>query len=178
MTAFVGTKNFSVAEANGAGDTIPPQYYANAQATLDLLQRVRDILGVPLFITSFYRTPEHNASVNGVPHSGHLEARAADVRVLALSMRDVAQKLNGQRIPGLGQVIFYPTTTGHIHFSTGDKSQWLVKLADGGYSNFTLAQIPEHAKGDLPPVARALASSRGATVLLGLVAVALSAHLS
>lgn len=46
---------------------------------VDLLDRIRERLGVPLTVTSGYRCPEHNAEVGGVSNSQHVEGTAADI---------------------------------------------------------------------------------------------------
>jgi zinc D-Ala-D-Ala carboxypeptidase len=44
------------------------------------LQRVRNSLSVPVFITSGYRSPEVNRAVGGSPHSQHCQGLAADFK--------------------------------------------------------------------------------------------------
>ena len=44
-----------------------------------ILDRIRDSLGVPVYITSGFRCPSHNASVGGVANSQHLDGTAADI---------------------------------------------------------------------------------------------------
>ena len=39
---------------------------------VDLLDAIRERLGVPLYINSGYRCPEHNEEVGGVPNSQHV----------------------------------------------------------------------------------------------------------
>lgn len=52
----------------------------NIQALVDnILQPLRDAVGVPLRISSGYRCHELNAKVGGVPTSQHTEGKAADV---------------------------------------------------------------------------------------------------
>lgn len=46
---------------------------------VDLLDAIRERLGVPLYINSGYRCPEHNAEVGGVSNSQHVEGTAADI---------------------------------------------------------------------------------------------------
>jgi len=46
---------------------------------VDTLQRIRDVLGVPLRINSGCRCLAHNQAVGGVPDSAHRRGRAADV---------------------------------------------------------------------------------------------------
>ena len=48
---------------------------------LELLQELRDILGVPLWFTSAYRCEIHNKAVGGAKNSQHLHGRAVDIPV-------------------------------------------------------------------------------------------------
>ena len=52
------------------------------QIKLDLvyrLQKLRDLCGFPLSVTSGYRCKLHNSAVGGAPGSKHLEGIAADI---------------------------------------------------------------------------------------------------
>lgn len=68
-------------------NTIMPKYkyfkpseIIGLQASLvSLLDKARDIAGVPFKITSGLRTSAQNASVGGVPNSAHLTGEAADI---------------------------------------------------------------------------------------------------
>jgi hypothetical protein len=165
MASLTGTRNFSVAEANVSG-VVPVTLQANAQATLELLQAVRAVLGVPMLIHSLYRSPDHNADVGGVSTSQHMTADAADVGIPSLTLHEVADALHSADIagtlPAFGQIIFYPVTTGHVHIGRGTKREWLIKSGDGAhdYAAFhSPADIPAASKGDLPAPLRALAKA-------------------
>ena len=45
-----------------------------------MLDAAREAAGVPLVITSGYRTPEHNSTVGGVEDSSHTKGLAVDIR--------------------------------------------------------------------------------------------------
>lgn len=45
-----------------------------------LLDKARDIAGIPFVINSGFRTPSHNKTVGGVPNSAHLTGLAVDIR--------------------------------------------------------------------------------------------------
>jgi uncharacterized protein YcbK (DUF882 family) len=57
------------------------------KAFLSMLDEIREIVGEPLIITSGYRTPAHNESVNGVESSSHLKGLAVDIAVRNSRMR-------------------------------------------------------------------------------------------
>lgn len=46
---------------------------------VDVLDRIRERLGVPITVNSGYRCPEHNAEVGGVFDSQHVLGTAADI---------------------------------------------------------------------------------------------------
>ena len=71
--------NFSASEVacKGSGEV-----WIECEA-MDKLQKMREIVGVALFITSAYRTPEHNKKVGGSPNSQHVQGRAFDIKTRA-----------------------------------------------------------------------------------------------
>ena len=52
---------------------------------LECLQKLRDKIGRPIFISSGYRTPEHNKKIKGAKKSYHLKGMAADIIVPAIN---------------------------------------------------------------------------------------------
>ena len=54
---------------------------------LNKLDKVREIVGEPIIITSGFRTPAHNESVNGVESSSHLKGLAVDIAIRHSRMR-------------------------------------------------------------------------------------------
>jgi uncharacterized protein YcbK (DUF882 family) len=50
------------------------------------VQKVRDLVGLPVRINSGYRTPERNAEVGGVPNSLHCQGRAVDISCAFVSL--------------------------------------------------------------------------------------------
>ena len=63
------------------GSQVPSDHRPNAVALCAELEVLRAELGRPIYITSGYRTPEHNRRVGGARSSFHLTARAADIVV-------------------------------------------------------------------------------------------------
>lgn len=51
-----------------------------SKTLIKILDSLRDKIGKPVYITSGYRTPEHNKAVDGVPLSYHQYGMAADIR--------------------------------------------------------------------------------------------------
>ena len=68
---------------------------------VDKLQRIRDVLGVPLKITSGYRCIPHNAAVKGSSGSKHRYGMAADWRTANRSINPVALGILAQAVEHL-----------------------------------------------------------------------------
>ena len=80
------------------------------QDVLNLCQKIRDALGVPVRVNSGYRCPAHNASVGGVRNSKHVLGMAADLcsSAGAIEMFDTVKKLQARgELPELGYCILY-----------------------------------------------------------------------
>lgn len=72
-----------------------------ADELVRLLQALRDYKGMPVHITSGYRTRAHNRAVGGVPNSQHCLGKAADITVAANSPRQVWEAIESGRVPGI-----------------------------------------------------------------------------
>lgn len=104
---------------------------------VELLQKVRSHFGKAVSITSAYRTPSHNRSVNGATSSYHMKGQAADFTVTGIPNRDVAKYLQGIGAKGIGM---YDYTGGFVHVDTREKKYyWQQDARDGkayGVSTF------------------------------------------
>jgi uncharacterized protein YcbK (DUF882 family) len=47
---------------------------------IEKLEKVRELYGKPIIITSAYRCPEHNKSIGGALNSSHVNGMAADIQ--------------------------------------------------------------------------------------------------
>jgi zinc D-Ala-D-Ala carboxypeptidase len=80
--------------------------YARLLAVL-ALEPARAALGAPIRITSGYRPPSLNHAVGGSPTSQHLRAQAVDV--VTADLDALMRWMMGNKPPGIGQVIQYPS---------------------------------------------------------------------
>ncbi len=82
----------------------------------DLLQPLRNSMGVPLHINSGYRCPELNALVGGAGNSQHRLGEAADIR--AADPLLLAQHVERARLP-FDQMILYSNFVHLSHKASG-----------------------------------------------------------
>jgi hypothetical protein len=66
---------------------------------VDILQPYRDLIGVPITITSGYRPPELNRLIGGSTTSAHMDGRAADLYVAGKDTYDVALGIKSMELP-------------------------------------------------------------------------------
>lgn len=65
----------------------PAEYFNNVMQCALQLQKVRDLIGKLIIITSAYRTKEYNASIGGKKASQHLTANAVDSHAVGLDIK-------------------------------------------------------------------------------------------
>lgn len=116
------------------GCRMPDSARANIVALVEqVLDPVREKLGMPIKVNSGYRCPRHNEEVLGVRNSQHMKGEAADIAMVhgsRFKVHDLAQAIveNGK----FDQLIIYPT---FIHVSWkrqgGNRKQILRKTATG-----------------------------------------------
>ena len=114
------------------------------RGVVGILQPLRDVIGVPIKITSGYRSAALNAAIGGSDTSDHARGAAADILAPPYTdeeLIEVVYRLHrtGQ-ILGLDQAITYEHT-GHLHLGWGERArgQFLVAHPDGTYSTWRAA---------------------------------------
>lgn len=90
------------------------------EVALDKLQQLRAKLGVPLLITSAYRSPEHNKKVGGAQNSYHMKGCAFDIRME--NQDPIAFELAAREV-GFRGVGYYPKQN-FMHIDLGPERTW------------------------------------------------------
>lgn len=90
------------------------------EAAMDKLQALRNRLGVPLLLTSAYRSQAHNRRVGGAKASKHLEGIAFDVRMENHDPHEFEAAARAVGFTGFG---YYPKS-GFMHVDTGPSRSW------------------------------------------------------
>jgi len=84
------------------------------------LNQLRDYLGVPIHVTSGYRSPEHNRTIQGAaPNSRHLSGEAADIFAEGISTQQLGEA--AKKFFGDGGIGIY---SGHVHVDIGPQRRW------------------------------------------------------
>lgn len=152
------TAHFSAGVLNA--HNAPSTLHANLRTLAVYLEAIRAELGVPLRITSGYRSPSYNAALPGAsPTSDHVNGLAADFQPLGMNASTAWLRLrkarDAGRLPTFDQFIYYPLQ--HLHVGIGPRSrgQFLVRIAENRYA--TVA--PASSASGAGPVVSSLADS-------------------
>lgn len=98
-----------IAVRRGLDNTAPPDVLPHLVLLAQALDKVRKVLGVPVIISSGYRSVEINKAVGGVATSAHCQGWAADFIAPAFGTpQEVATAIKGAGIP-FDQLIYEGT---------------------------------------------------------------------
>lgn len=103
------------------------------------LQRMRDLLGMPLIVSSAYRSPAVNRAVGGASNSQHMQGLAADIRCPAYGPPRAVALRCMEHSPSIryDQLIWEGTWV-HISFTpVSPRGQVLTAKFIGGQANYT-----------------------------------------
>ncbi|MBB1649833.1 D-Ala-D-Ala carboxypeptidase family metallohydrolase [Delftia sp. UME58] len=111
----------STAQRQGLDNTPTPEALQRLALTAAMLERVRAHLGVPIIVTSGYRSRAVNAAVGGVTSSDHAIGAAADIVAPQFGMPYAVAKALAPHVNalGIGQIIYESVGGKHwVHLST------------------------------------------------------------
>ena len=110
----------STAIRKGLSNICPPELFINMIDVANHLEIIRAHYGVPVHVTSCYRSPAVNKAVGGSKTSAHSFAHAADCEVTGIKILALCQWC-AANIKGFDQIIyeFGPTGWMHIGFTNG-----------------------------------------------------------
>ncbi len=136
QTTSTGLNNTPTEEARA-------NLYRLVQTVLDPL---REELGVPIRVTSAYRSPQVNAAVGGSRTSRHMLGLAADIKARGYDARQIVDRINRMYEDGLldyDQAIAYAVRRGgHVHVGLSPEGvtprrQMLWAASEGGYRSLS-----------------------------------------
>jgi uncharacterized protein YcbK (DUF882 family) len=140
--------HFTLAELTRTGtglanDPAPSQVAALTSLCLHVLEPIRALLGVPLRVTSGFRSSAVNSAIKGAAGSQHLKGEAADFVPVGMDVETAMGRIVASKLP-VDQLIVYPRG-GFIHVSHASqrvqRNELLRSAAPGGsggpYSRWT-----------------------------------------
>jgi len=113
------------------------------------LQPIRNRVGAPIYITSWYRHPKTNVAVGGVSNSHHLTARAVDMYILlGDQVRNdlLAKAVINSQAPFTKMILEGGSDNNrpaniHLSYVPGDNSQVILRQTETGYFPLTRSEI-------------------------------------
>ena len=109
---------------------LPPLARENVKALVrEVLDPVRERLGMPIVVNSGYRCEKHNKDVGGVRNSQHLRGEAADIHCQDNEKLKQLIIENGK----FDQLITYPTFLHVSYKRTGGNRHQRLKKGGAGY---------------------------------------------
>lgn len=110
------------AARHGVNNTIPASLLSNAKKVANNLEIIRAHENAPITVFSCYRGPKVNALVGGSETSAHMQALAADCKVIGKSVKATCE-LAARVIPDFDQIIYEFGESGwcHIGFAAPGK---------------------------------------------------------
>jgi len=94
----------------------------------NILEKVRELFGMPVVVSSGFRNKRVNAGIGGSETSQHPKGEAGDVRVVGFGVKEVVVKIMKSQIP-FDQLIYEFGELGWIHISYSDKPRRKVLTA-------------------------------------------------
>lgn len=112
------------------GAKMPAQVKANILRLIENLNVLREVLGVPINITSGYRSPAHNSTIGGAKESKHMQGLAADFQVQGVPPKKVHDTIEAlikegkMHDGGLGLYVRATGMGGWVHYDIGESRRW------------------------------------------------------
>lgn len=122
-----------VAARDGLDNRPGPDALANLKCLCEALEQVRSIVGMPIIISSAFRSPELNRRIGGAPCSAHQTGLAADFTAPGMTPRELALCIQGSDI-AYDQLILEFDSWVHIAVSRGSPRREVLTIRRGtGY---------------------------------------------
>lgn len=121
------------ARRKGIDNTPSPEVLQNLQELANGLERVREVLGCPIIISSGYRSPKLNAAVDGSKTSQHCNGEAADFIAPGFgSPLEVCQEIIKHQDTIQFDQIIHEQDWVHISFTPEPRGSILTALFENG----------------------------------------------
>lgn len=130
------------AARRGLDNTPTPEIRANLKTVAEKLEEIRTLLGVPIVVTSGYRSPVVNRAVGGATNSAHMSGLAADFHAPGFTIVQIATKISASDIV-YDQLICEFAAWVHVGLrKSAPRRENLSIFAGTGYLNGILSKPP------------------------------------
>ncbi|MGL5711955.1 MAG: D-Ala-D-Ala carboxypeptidase family metallohydrolase [Paraclostridium sp.] len=120
----------ATAGARGVRNGCSGKFLKVFKETASSLDRLREVLGRPITINSWYRNKQVNDAVGGAKASDHMQGRATDITVSGLTPKQVYDAVIASDFP-FHKLIVYSSFVHISHVPPGQKPNFLA-WRDGG----------------------------------------------
>ena len=103
----------------------PPKELKSLTNTAQQLDKVRELIGCPVIVTSGYRSLAVNRAIGSSDNSQHVKGEAVDFRTAEYSPRKIVELIKGSSIE-FDQLILEFDSWVHISFSSRNRRQVLI----------------------------------------------------
>ena len=122
-----------LAARDGFDNTPPPQAQANLRLLCCALEQVRALFGVPIIVSSGYRSEKVNRLIGGAANSQHVQGLAADFTVIEVSPQETVRRISESAVP-FDQLILEFDRWVHLSVSHGMPRRQVLTIRKGtGY---------------------------------------------
>jgi len=120
----------------GIDNTPSPEVLANLTRVAAMLERVRELVGSPIRVSSGYRSPALNRAVGGAKDSAHMLGLAADITVPVMSPKALALLIRESGL--ICDQLIYEGQWVHLGLSLGaPRQQVLTAKFTAGRASYT-----------------------------------------
>lgn len=120
----------------GLENVLPDALARNVIRMAAFMEEVRLMLGVPLRVTSWYRSPAVNKAVGGVPTSAHQLGLAVDFQPQGMTLEEAFERVAASHL-AFDQLIEERTTDGarwiHLGLTNGTPRGQVLRARDKGH---------------------------------------------
>lgn len=78
----------------------------NLKCVASVLEQIREVIGMPIRVTSGYRCSVLNKAIGGAMNSAHVHGLAADIEVDGMPIIELAKKVSEMDLPMIDQLIW------------------------------------------------------------------------
>lgn len=123
--------NSQTAARRGIDNTPNDEARSNILMAAQAMDRVRDVLGHPVHVSSWYRSPKLNAAVGGAAQSAHMTGWAVDFECPQFGTpEDCIRQIKASGIPYRKIILEFPPN-GWVHCDFGGDERISLVTNDG-----------------------------------------------